>query len=147
MRQFLAHSIPELRKAARHIIEAFPEERVFALQGNLGAGKTMMIKFFCEFLNVTDMVTSPSFGIINEYQSEIGDLIYHFDFYRIKRLEEVMDIGYEEYIFSGSYCFMEWPEKIQELLPQHFVYISIMVQPEDESRLITFDRATALPDI
>jgi tRNA threonylcarbamoyladenosine biosynthesis protein TsaE len=146
MQQIHVHSISELHGAARQILDFYPDARIFALQGNLGSGKTTLIKAFCELLNVTDIVTSPSFSIINEYHSVPGDLVYHFDFYRIRKIEEVMDIGYEEYIYSDSFCFMEWPEKISELLPPDFVYISITAKQQDDSRVITFQRVSSLPD-
>jgi tRNA threonylcarbamoyladenosine biosynthesis protein TsaE len=115
----------DLLSAARQLIEAFPESRVFALYGNMGAGKTTFIKTVCHELGVADIVQSPSFSIINEYKTRNGNSIFHFDFYRIKKLEEVFDIGYEDYIYSGSYCFVEWPELIEALLPEGTIRIKI----------------------
>jgi tRNA threonylcarbamoyladenosine biosynthesis protein TsaE len=127
-------NISELDQVAEQIINSFKEERIFALQGDLGAGKTTLIKHLCKFLDVVDVVASPSFSIINEYRTKSGDSVYHFDFYRIKNKEEVMDIGYEEYFYSGNYCFLEWPEKIPELLPDDFVLIKIKEGDNPESR-------------
>jgi tRNA threonylcarbamoyladenosine biosynthesis protein TsaE len=117
--------IGELDDTAKSILEHFQNERIFALQGEMGAGKTTLIKHLCHFLDVIDVVASPTFAIISEYRTRNSAPIYHFDFYRIKNKEEVMDIGYEEYFYSGNYCFLEWPEKIPELLPDDFVLIKI----------------------
>jgi len=129
-------TLADMPHITRKIIGAYPEERVFALYGELGAGKTTLIKAFCHVLKVNDEVTSPSFSIVNEYEAGGIDLIYHFDFYRIKKLEEVLDIGYEEYFYSGYYCFLEWADKIEELLPEAYVYISITKNDNDEGRKI-----------
>lgn len=129
-------SLTDLRGVARKIMETFGHESVFALKGDLGAGKTTLIKAFCLELEVTEDVTSPSFAIVNEYHCVHDELVYHFDFYRIKKVEEVLDIGYEEYLYSGWYCFLEWPEKIQELLPESYVQISIKKNEEDDLRKI-----------
>ncbi len=103
---------------AQKLLNAFPGKRVFAFYGEMGAGKTTLIKAVCKQMNVSDTVTSPTFSIVNEYQTEEGGIVYHFDFYRINKMEEAMDMGYEEYFFSGNYCFLEWPEKIENLLPE-----------------------------
>ena len=129
------NNIAELDAVARQIMEAFREERIFALQGEMGAGKTTLIKHLCKFLGVADVVASPTFAIINEYRTSGGNSVYHFDFYRIKNKEEVMDIGYEEYFYSGNYCFLEWPEKIPELLPDEFVLIKISEGNDTGSRV------------
>ncbi len=138
MKEIRLNSEKDLSGAAHEILDAFPQERIFALSGELGAGKTTFIKTFCKILDVNDVVTSPSFSIINVYLSERGEIIYHFDFYRILKPQEVMDIGYEEYVYSGDYCFMEWAEKIQELLPERYVYISMEKAAMDEERLIRY---------
>jgi tRNA threonylcarbamoyladenosine biosynthesis protein TsaE len=130
-------TLPDLPEIARKIIEAFPDERVFAFSGDLGAGKTTLIKELCKTAGVTEEVTSPSFAIINEYDAGGIDLIYHFDFYRIKKIEEVLDIGYEEYLYSGYYCFLEWADKIEELLPDRYVYITIVKCDDDHQRDIS----------
>jgi tRNA threonylcarbamoyladenosine biosynthesis protein TsaE len=129
-------TLEELPVIARKILDEYPEERVFAFYGDLGAGKTTFIKALCQILGVTEEVTSPSFSIINEYEAGGIDLIYHFDFYRIKKLEEVLDLGYEEYFYSTDYCFLEWPDKIDELLPESYVYISITKSENDKNRSI-----------
>ena len=122
--------IEEIRKAARQFIENIGSHRVFAFYGKMGAGKTTFIKAICEELGVEDVITSPTFAIVNEYTSHSSLLapyssIYHFDFYRIKKLEEVYDMGFEDYFYSGSLCFIEWPELIEEVLPEDAVKVFI----------------------
>ena len=112
-------------QAAGEIIKTFADDRIFAFYGSMGAGKTTFIKAICHELGVNDIVQSPSFSIINEYKTTSGESIFHFDFYRIKKLEEVFDIGYEDYVYSGCYCFIEWPELIESLLPEETVRIRI----------------------
>ncbi len=129
-------SIDELPKVAREIIRASEENRLFAFYGEMGAGKTTLILEILKALGVEGEGSSPTFSIVNEYASPIGP-VYHFDFYRIDSIEEVYDFGYEEYLYSGSYCFMEWPEKIAELLPEKVVQVHIL--DEGESRKITLD--------
>lgn len=129
-------SLGEIRQAAHQFVEAMGENTVFALYGKMGAGKTTFVKAVCEELGVTDVITSPTFAIVNEYRSdESGELIYHFDFYRIKKLSEVYDMGYEDYFFSGALCFIEWPELVEELLPGDVVKVTIE-ECEDGSRVI-----------
>lgn len=119
-------SIDNIREAARQFVGNMGDASVFAFYGNMGAGKTTFIKAVCEELGVEDVITSPTFAIVNEYRSEeTGELIYHFDFYRIKKLEEVYDMGYEDYFYSGAQCFIEWPELIEELLPADAVRVWI----------------------
>jgi len=118
-------TLQDLPEIAKKIIELYPDERIFALNDDLGAGKTTLIKEFCKVLGVAEEVTSPSFAIINEYDAGGIELVYHFDFYRIKKVEEVLDIGYEEYIYSGYYCFLEWADKIEALLPDRYVFIRL----------------------
>ena len=122
--------IEEIRKAARQFIENIGSHRVFAFYGKMGAGKTTFIKAICEELGVEDVITSPTFAIVNEYTTHSSLLapyssIYHFDFYRIKKLEEVYDMGFEDYFYSGSLCFIEWPELIEEVLPENAVKVFI----------------------
>ncbi len=129
-------SLATIDEAARSFVGAMGDNTVFAFYGSMGAGKTTFIKALCEALGVTDdVITSPTFAIVNEYRSQSGELIYHFDFYRIKRLEEVYDMGYEDYFYSGALCFIEWPELVEELLPQDTVRVTIEEQP-DGSRLL-----------
>jgi len=114
-----------LQKSARLLLNEFPDERIFAFYGAMGAGKTTFIKAICHELGSNDYVTSPTFALINEYSTSEGSVIYHFDFYRIKKLEEAFDLGYEDYIYSGNYCFIEWPEMIEQLLPEGIVEVRI----------------------
>ena len=129
--------IDHIREAAREFIEHIGDRRVFAFYGKMGAGKTTFVKAICEELGVNDVITSPTFAIINEYTSAKDDTIFHFDFYRIKKLEEVYDMGYEDYFYSGALCFIEWPELIEEILPDDAVRVSITEQ-DDGSRIVTF---------
>lgn len=129
-------SIQDIDAAAQQFVDAIGDRTVFAFYGSMGAGKTTFIKAICEALGVTDVINSPTFAIVNEYLSGEGDPIYHFDFYRIKREQEVLDIGYEDYVYSGNLCFMEWPELIEGLLPDDVVKVSIEEQA-DGSRVVT----------
>ena len=151
--------IDHIREAAREFVENIGEARVFAFYGKMGAGKTTFVKAICEELGVDDVITSPTFAIINEYtisswplaistkptansqqltaNSQKPKAIYHFDFYRIKKLEEVYDMGYEDYFYSGALCFIEWPELIEEILPGDAVRVSIIEQ-EDGSRVVSY---------
>lgn len=129
-------SLKALDKAAKKLISAFPEQKIFAFYGKMGAGKTTFIQSVCRALGTADNITSPTFAIVNEYHTEKGESIYHFDFYRIKSMEEAFDLGYEDYFFSGNYCLIEWPEKIESLLPENFVEVRIEVL-ENEKRVIT----------
>ena len=104
----------------------------------MGAGKTTLIKVLCRELGVEDIVQSPSFAIINEYKTLAGESVFHFDFYRIKKPEEIFDMGYEEYLYSGSYCFIEWPELMEDLLPEEVIKVSIGVDEINGERLIGF---------
>ncbi len=122
---FIAKDVENLADISKSILDATHGLNVFAFYGKMGAGKTTLIKAFCKTLDVIDEVNSPTFSIINEYFISNDESVFHFDFYRIKKIEEVFDIGYEEYIYSNNYCFLEWPELISELLPPSFVYVSI----------------------
>ena len=132
-------SLDHIHEAAREFIAAMGDNTVFALYGKMGAGKTTFVKALCQELGVEDVVTSPTFAVINEYRSDIaGELIYHFDFYRIKKLEEVYDMGYEDYFYSGALCFIEWQELVEELLPGNTVKVTIE-ELEDGSRKLTME--------
>lgn len=131
------NNINEIAQAAKAFISAIGNNTVFAFYGKMGAGKTTFIKAVCEELGVTDVINSPTFAIVNEYEYGDGETIYHFDFYRIKKEQEVLDIGYEDYIYSGNLCFMEWPELIENLLPDGTVKVTI-AEEADGSRTITF---------
>ena len=129
--------LEHIREAARMFVGAMDDQHVFAFYGSMGAGKTTFIKAICEELGVEDVVTSPTFAIVNEYSLADGDCIYHFDFYRIKKLEEVYDMGFEDYFYSGALCFIEWPELIEEVLPEDAVKVNI-TENADGSRTIIF---------
>jgi len=133
-----ATSPTQLPAIASEIISFATSSRIFLFYGDMGAGKTTLIKSLCECLGTAEPVTSPTFSIVNEY---IGakNKIYHFDFYRLKNQTEALDMGYEEYFYSDAYCFIEWPEKIPDLLPEHYNKVSINVQP-DNSRQITIEQ-------
>ncbi len=133
--------LDSIRQAARQFIDQMNGRTVFAFYGKMGAGKTTFIKAVCEELGVEDVVTSPTFAIVNEYSlSSVpsGGRLFHFDFYRIKKLEEVYDMGYEDYFYSGALCFIEWPELIEELLPEDAVRVDIEELP-DGTRELKFD--------
>lgn len=125
----------EINTVAEKFVEAHPADRLFAFYGRMGSGKTTFIKALCEKLQVIDYVTSPTFALINVYETEHSSEIYHFDFYRIKSMEELFDLGYEEYFFSDKYCFVEWPELIEPLLPSNTVKVKIF-ETESGSRMI-----------
>lgn len=128
-------SIKALDEAAAELIKHFPDQRVFAFYGKMGVGKTTFIKALCKKLGTSDDVTSPSFAIINEYINHSGQPIYHFDFYRIKDIEEAFDLGYEDYFYSGNYCLIEWPEKVEALLPEHFVLVNIEADVREHRKI------------
>ncbi|MBO1363576.1 tRNA (adenosine(37)-N6)-threonylcarbamoyltransferase complex ATPase subunit type 1 TsaE [Prevotella sp. A2931] len=130
-------SLDNILKAAEEFISQMDDRKVFAFYGHMGAGKTTFIKALCEVLGVEDVITSPTFSLVNDYTDRNGNSIYHFDFYRIKKLEEVYDMGYEDYFYSGNLCLMEWPELIEELLPEDAVKVTITEQA-DGSRLVSF---------
>ncbi|MFQ9316387.1 tRNA (adenosine(37)-N6)-threonylcarbamoyltransferase complex ATPase subunit type 1 TsaE [Dysgonomonas mossii] len=129
-------SLDKIDEAALEFIRAMGDNTVFAFHGDMGAGKTTFIKAICENLGVSDTINSPTFAIVNEYRSDSGELIYHFDFYRINKIEEVFDFGYEDYFYSGSLCFIEWPEKVDTLLPKDTVNVYVKAQ-EDGSREVS----------
>ena len=131
------NSLNEIRKAVQEFVAAMGDRTVFAFYGKMGAGKTTFIKAVCEELGVEDVINSPTFAIVNEYVDGRGEPIYHFDFYRIKNQQEVLDIGYEDYVYSGNVCFMEWPELIENLLPDDAVKVTIE-EEMDGSRKVVF---------
>jgi tRNA threonylcarbamoyladenosine biosynthesis protein TsaE len=118
-------SLNEINHIADKFLEAHPADRIFAFYGQMGAGKTTFIKALCEQLHVVDYVTSPTFALVNEYQTADSKSVFHLDFFRIKNIQEAFDIGYEEYFSSGEYCFIEWPELIETLLPPVAVKVYI----------------------
>jgi len=128
-------SISELQSAASAIITYAANYKIFLFYGDMGAGKTTLIKSICECLGTTEPVTSPTFSIVNEYIGANAK-IYHFDFYRLKNQTEALDLGYEEYFYSGAYCFIEWPEKIAGLLPEHYISVRIEVTGNNSREII-----------
>lgn len=125
----------EINGAAQEFLKKLEGKKQFAVYGEMGAGKTTFIKELCGLLNVTDTVTSPTFSIINEYHTTGDYKIFHFDFYRIEEIEEVFNLGYEDYFYSEHYCFIEWPELVEELIPEHITKVRITINP-DQSRKI-----------
>ncbi len=131
-------SLDQIATAAKQFVAAMDQSTVFAFYGKMGAGKTTFVKALCEELGVSDVVNSPTFSIVNEYRSDdTGELIYHFDFYRIKKIDEVYDMGYEDYFYSAALCFIEWPELVEDLLPGDAVKVTIE-ENEDGTRMVKF---------
>ncbi len=133
--ELLINDISDIGRAAREFREAMGNDKVFAFYGSMGAGKTTFIKAVCKELGVMETVASPTFAIVNEYRDGRGQSIYHFDFYRISRLEEVFDFGYEDYFYSGNTCFIEWPELVESILPENTVKVAIRIG-KDGSRIV-----------
>lgn len=127
--------ISENPKIAEKIIALCKDVRVWVFQGTMGAGKTTLIKAVCEKLNIPDPVSSPTFSIVNEYTDKEGNAVYHFDFYRIEDPIEAFDLGIEEYFSSGSYCFIEWAERIPMFLPDKFALISIESESDEKRKI------------
>ena len=137
MKSISVTSIVELSDVAEELLAFANGQKFFVFEGEMAAGKTTFIKSFCEALGVEDVVSSPTFSIVNEYESNTGT-VYHFDFYRLKNLQEAYDIGYEEYFYSGDYCLVEWPSKVEELLPETYIKVEIAVTG-NEQRLFQFN--------
>ena len=133
--QLKIRNLSEINIVAKQFIDRIGNEKVFAFYGSMGAGKTTFIKAMCEELGVKETITSPTFAIINEYKDGEGNSIYHFDFYRINKLEEAFDFGYEDYFYSGNLCFIEWPELVESLLPENTVKVYI-AETENGTRTI-----------
>jgi tRNA threonylcarbamoyladenosine biosynthesis protein TsaE len=121
-----------LHSAAKELLKHFGENKIFAFYGSMGAGKTTIIKAICELLGAVDIISSPTFTLVNEYRTSTGDALFHIDFYRIKKQEEVFDFGIEEYLTGESYCFMEWPELIEEILPTETIRVKITVDDHEQ---------------
>ncbi len=138
MKSFEIRSLDELDKAAEFFCDNLGDHRIVALYGPMGAGKTTLVTAIARHLGSEDIVTSPTFAIVNSYDTDGGESIYHFDFYRLNRPEEAFDIGYEEYFYSGELCLIEWPEKIEPLLPDETLKVYINVTG-DNSRLLSID--------
>lgn len=135
--EIIIQNIDGIQTAAQKFIAQMGDSRIFAFYGSMGAGKTTFVKALCEAMGVTDTVNSPTFAIVNEYDTPSGCPIYHFDFYRIKRLAEVYDMGYEDYFYSRGLCFIEWPELIEELLPEETIKVTIE-ERADGSRVVSY---------
>lgn len=131
-------NIDEINKIAKEIIDLFGSNKVFLFNGKMGAGKTTLIKAISETMGVDQTVNSPTFSIVNEYESDKGEIIYHFDCYRIKNIKEALDLGAEEYLYSGNYCFIEWAENIAPILPDSAVNINIL-ETENGVRTIEYN--------
>ena len=132
------YSLENLSEIASEIIVS-TKNKTLLFYGEMGVGKTTLIKEICKELGVLDNISSPTFSLVNEYQTIDNSKVFHFDFYRINKIEEVMDIGYEDYVYSGNYCLMEWPKKIEKLLPENIVYVTIE-NLDDESRSIHINK-------
>ncbi|KGE14262.1 tRNA (adenosine(37)-N6)-threonylcarbamoyltransferase complex ATPase subunit type 1 TsaE [Sphingobacterium deserti] len=132
--EILVNSLAELNEVTEKILSTFPDDRIFLFHGKMGAGKTTLINALCRSLGVQEPTSSPTFSIVNEYVFEAGS-IFHFDFYRLKNEEEALDLGYEEYFYSGNYCFVEWPEKIASLLPADAVHIYIEALSPEQRKI------------
>jgi tRNA threonylcarbamoyladenosine biosynthesis protein TsaE len=130
------HSVGELPSAAKELLSLCGDRRVIAFYGAMGAGKTTFIKAICEVLGVSENVSSPTFALVNEYRDDKGEPVFHFDFYRIKDEKEAIDIGVDEYFYSGHYCFIEWPEKVLNLLPDDCVKVFINLEGETRQIVI-----------
>lgn len=134
----MRYNASQINEAAASIIPYFKQFKLICFYGEMGAGKTTLIRSICDSLQILDEVSSPSFGLVNEYRNVEDKKFYHFDFYRIKTIEEVYDIGYEDYFDSGNICFIEWPEKISEIL-ENENYLKISIQIEDNSRILNLE--------
>lgn len=134
----ICSSLMQLEEIAGKLLQKYPDQKVFAFYGSMGAGKTTFIKSICKQLFVRDIVNSPTFAIVNEYLRESGGSIFHFDLYRLKSWQEMLDIGYEDYFYSGNYCLIEWPDKVENLLPDDAIRVKIELSAENEQRIITF---------
>ena len=134
--QTITASENQLFEVAKSILAAYPQERVFGFYGEMGAGKTTLIKEMCKALGVTDVTSSPTFAIINEYWTENGQPLYHFDFYRIDEPADASRVGFEEYLYSGHYCFIEWTEKVEEILQGDFIPVTIERVDEQTRRFV-----------
>ncbi len=132
----LLNNLSDLDSVAQKFVNEMDSRKVFAFYGEMGAGKTTLIKAICKAMGVTETITSPTFSLVNEYKDGEDNPIYHFDFYRIKNIEEAYDFGYEDYFYSGNICFIEWPELIESLLPTEVVEVIIKVG-KNEQRLIS----------
>jgi tRNA threonylcarbamoyladenosine biosynthesis protein TsaE len=136
--KLLLNNLSDIDTIAKKFVENMGNRKVFAFYGEMGAGKTTFIKAICGALGVTETITSPTFAIVNEYEKEEGEPIFHFDFYRIKDIDEAYDFGYEDYFYSGNICFIEWPQLVEPLLPENVVKVQIVIE-DNEQRTILVD--------
>ena len=134
--EIVIEDIKQLPSAAKKLLSYTGNNKIFAFYGSMGAGKTTIIKAICQVLGAVDLVSSPTFTLVNEYMTLKKESLYHIDFYRINKLEEVFDFGIEEYFSSGSYCFMEWPELIEDILPPETIRIRITVDENEQRTLL-----------
>ena len=132
MKKIHIDSEEQLKEVAEALIEALNGRTVVALRGEMGAGKTTLVRAVAEYLGVEDQVTSPTFALVNQYEGANGERLFHFDFYRIDDEREAFDLGYEEYFYSGDLCLVEWPEKIERLMPEEVVEVRITVESPTE---------------
>ena len=135
-KEFHVEGVEGLAEVSDYLMTLRDEADVVAFYGSMGAGKTTLIKDLCHRMGVTDEVNSPTFAIVNEYVTVEGESVYHFDFYRIKRIEEAYDIGFENYFYSGNLCLIEWPELIEPLLPERYLRVDIRQGATDDERII-----------
>ncbi len=136
--EITVNDLSDLTQVAQQLLAFASNEKVFIFDGDMGTGKTTFIKVFCAALGVEDVVSSPTYSIVNEYESPNGSL-FHFDFYRIKDIQEAYDLGYEEYFYGGGICLIEWSERVAELLPDHYIRVEIAIV-EENRRVFNFSK-------
>lgn len=132
------YDLKDLNEAAKQLLDFSSTEKIFLFSGDMGAGKTTLIKSLCDVLGVDDQVSSPTYSLVNEYEYS-GGKIYHFDFFRVKTETEAYDMGFEEYLYSGNYCFIEWPEKIESLWPLNYIKV-VIDQSDDHCRTVCVNK-------
>ena len=133
--EIIIPSLSSINEAAQQFLAQTGDDKVIAFYGKMGAGKTTFIKALCQTLGVEDVITSPTFSLVNEYTDSEGNSIFHFDFYRIKKLDEVYDMGYEDYFYGGSLCLLEWPELIEDILPEEALKVTITEEADGSRKL------------
>ena len=133
---FIIKTIDSIDDVASDFLGAIKNKKHLAFYGDMGVGKTTFIKAICKQIGIDDGVTSPTFSIVNEYFTNPGESVYHFDFYRINSIEELLDLGYEEYLFGSNYCFIEWPDKGESIIPDHFLKVLIKEMPDGSRNII-----------